>query len=101
MKIAAGCFGCLAFLFFGLALVLSFGTGVIATMLSGSGVEDTFAQFSATIAQGSGGCLARLDIRIDTEFAYFPGDEVGILATRVQDCNLRYRRRRFQKRRFF
>lgn len=33
MKIAAGCFGCLAFIFFGLSLAFSVGWGFIASML--------------------------------------------------------------------
>jgi hypothetical protein len=56
MKIAAGCFGCLAFMFLGLALVLSFGGAFITTMLNGSGLESSFAEFNGYIAQGSGSC---------------------------------------------
>lgn len=55
MKIAAGCFGCLAFVFLGLAVTLIFGMNAIATALPPD-VADVLLGLSAPLTWVSEGC---------------------------------------------
>ncbi len=48
MKYAGGCFGCLAFIFFGMGIVLTFGASAIIQMLS-SVDPDMATAFAGTI----------------------------------------------------
>ncbi len=58
MKIAAGCFGCLALVFLLLTLMTGTLVGTITTMLveADPGLASTFATFSAYIQYINGSC---------------------------------------------